>query len=93
MLNFEWDNDKAASNLTKHRVSFTSACEVFHDPFAIDVEERSMDYGEVRRRIIGLGHGRVLTIIYTERCENTIRLISARKATPTERREYEHARW
>lgn len=93
MLNFEWDADKAAANLTKHHVSFVIACDVFNDPFAIDVEERSMDYGEVRRRIIGLGHGRVLTIIYTKRGENTIRLISARKATPTERREYENGQW
>ncbi|MCD2175249.1 BrnT family toxin [Rhizobium sp. C4] len=93
MLNFEWDADKAATNLTKHSVSFVIACDVFNDPFAIDVEERSMDYGEVRRRIVGLGHGRVLTIIYTERDESTIRLISARKATPTERREYENGQW
>lgn len=93
MLNFEWDADKAAANLTKHRVSFVIASDVFNDPFAIDVEERSMDYGETRRRIVGLGHGRVLTIIYTERGESTIRLISARKATPTERREYENGQW
>ncbi len=85
--------DKATTNLTKHRVSFVNACDVFNDPFAIDVEERSMDYGEARRRIVGLGHGRVLTIIYTERGENTIRLISARKATLTERREYENGQW
>ncbi len=42
--------------------------------------------------IIGLGHGRFLTVIYTER-EDTIRLISARKATRPERREYDDARW
>lgn len=93
MLNLASDKGKVPTNLIKHHDSFVIACDVFNDPFAIDVEERSMDYGEARRRIVGLGHGRVLTIIYTERGENTIRLISARKATPTERREYENGQW
>lgn len=51
-----------------------------------------MDYGEVRRRVVGIGHGRHLTVAYTERGE-TIRLISARRATRAERREYDNARW
>lgn len=92
MLDFEWDEQKAALNLAKHGVSLADASAVFKDPFAFDTEDRSMDYGEIRRRIIGLGNGRFLTVIYTERGE-TIRLISARKATPAERREYEDARW
>jgi uncharacterized DUF497 family protein len=92
MLNFEWDEQKAAANLSKHGISFADASAVFGDPFALDMEERSMEYGEVRRRIIGLGHGRFLTVIYTERGES-IRLISARKATRPERREYDDARW
>lgn len=87
MLSFEWDDQKAAINLTKHGVSFTDAVAVFDDPFALDIEDRSLDYGEVRRRIVGLGHGRFLTVIYTER-DDAIRLISARKATRTERQEY-----
>lgn len=90
MLSFEWDDAKAVSNLAKHGVSFTDACNVFSDSFSIDSEERSMQYGEVRRRIVGIGQGRFLTIIYTERGE-AIRLISARKATRSERREYEDA--
>ncbi|MBB4348070.1 uncharacterized DUF497 family protein [Rhizobium cellulosilyticum] len=49
-----------------------------------------MDYGEIRRRIVGLGNGRFLTVIYTER-EEAIRLISARKSTRAERREYDNA--
>lgn len=91
MLNFEWDEQKAASNLAKHRVSFVAASEVFNDPFAIDAEERSMDYGELRRRIVGLGNGIFLAVIYTERSD-MIRIISARRATRAERREYENAR-
>ncbi|RYE18948.1 MAG: TonB-dependent receptor, partial [Sphingobacteriales bacterium] len=61
---------------------------VFNDPLALDSEERSLNYGEVRWRIIGMGNGRFLTIIYTERGE-VIRLISARKSTRAERREYD----
>lgn len=89
MLYFEWDDAKAASNLAKHRVSFTDACQVFNDPWAVEKEERSLNYGEVRRRIVGIGNGIFLTVVYTERDE-IIRLISARRSTRAERREYEN---
>ena len=92
MLEFEWDEQKAVANLSKHGISLADAAAVFEDPFALDMEERAMEYGEVRRRIIGVGHGRFLTGIYTERGDR-IRLISARKATRPERREYDDARW
>jgi uncharacterized DUF497 family protein len=74
----------------KHGVSFADACSVFNDPLALDSEERSLNYGEVRWRIVGMGNGRFLTVIYTGRSE-VIRLISARKSTRAERREYEDA--
>lgn len=90
MLNFEWDELKAAINFAKHGVTFADASSVFDDPFALDIEDRSMDYGEVRRRIIGIGNGRFLTVIYTERGD-TIRLISARRSSRIERREYDNA--
>lgn len=89
MLYFAWNEDKASANFAKHRVSFADACSVFDDPFALDTEDRSMEYGEIRRRIIGLGQGRFLTVIYTER-DDTVRLISARKSTKPEMREYEN---
>ena len=92
MIEFEWDEAKAVANLAKHGVRFADAAAVFDDPSALDIEDRSMDYGEVGRRVVGIGHGRHLTVAYTERGE-TIRLISARKATRTERREYDNARW
>ena len=92
MLFFEWDTQKATANLAKHGVSFYTARSVFDDPFAVDIEDRSADYGEIRRRIIGLGNGLVLTVIYTERDE-TIRIISARKATRAERKEYDDNGW
>ncbi|WCK03502.1 BrnT family toxin [Agrobacterium tumefaciens] len=92
MLYFEWNAHKASANLAKHGVSFETAREVFDDPFAVDIEDRSANYDEVRRRIVGLGNGLVLTIIYTERSE-TIRIISARKATRAERKEYDDNGW
>jgi uncharacterized DUF497 family protein len=91
MLNFEWDEDKAATNFAKHRISFVAASKVFEDPFAVDTEERSMEYGEIRRRIVGLGNGIFIAVIYTERGD-LIRIISARRATRAERREYQDAR-
>ncbi|CUX43394.1 MULTISPECIES: BrnT family toxin [Agrobacterium] len=92
MLYFEWNAHKASANLAKHGVSFETARKVFDDPFAVDIEDRSANYDEVRRRIVGLGNGLVLTIIYTERSE-TIRIISARKATRAERKEYDDNGW
>lgn len=91
MLDFEWDDAKAAANLAKHGVGFLAACRVFDDVFAIDFEDRSMNYGEVRRIAIGMVKDQVLTVIYAER-GSTIRIISARKATRQERRDYAEAR-
>lgn len=92
MLYFEWNAHKASANLAKHGVSFETARNVFDDPFAVDIEDRSANYGEVRRRIVGLGSRLVLTVIYTERSE-VIRIISARKATRAERKEYDDNGW
>ncbi|EGP56887.1 hypothetical protein Agau_C200937 [Agrobacterium tumefaciens F2] len=92
MLHFEWNAQKASANLAKHGVSFETARRVFDDPLAVDIEDRSANYGEVRRRIVGLGNGLVLTVIYTERSE-VIRIISARKATRAERKEYDDNGW
>lgn len=89
---FRMEADKASANLAKHGVSFETARSVFDDPFALDMEDRSTHYGEIRRRIVGLGNGLVLTVIYTERSE-VIRLISARKATRAERKEYDDNGW
>jgi uncharacterized DUF497 family protein len=88
MLDFEWDEEKNIINKIKHGVDFPTAASVFLDPFSYDKEDRSMDYGEIRRKVTGFAAGRCLTVIYTER-ENRLRLVSARKATPRERFDYE----
>lgn len=84
--NFEWDEAKAQTNLLKHGVSFEEALTAFADPLAIDAPDRY-----VPGRFVLIGHsarGRILFIVYEER-RNNIRLISARKCSPIQRRKYE----
>lgn len=88
-MEFEWDKNKAASNLLKHGVSFEEARTVFDDPLYIDFYDPDHSYDEHRYIIIGQSRQNSLLVIsYTER-GNVIRLISARKATHKERETYE----
>lgn len=86
MLAFEWDLAKATSNLRKHRVSFEEAQTVFYDEFAVQFFDDG--HSESGDRFIMLGmssHARVLVVCHCERGGgNTIRILSARKATSTE---------
>ncbi len=86
----EWDPAKANSNLVKHGVSFELACSVFKDPFAVEWQDDSQDYGEDRFLILGMVEGRVLHVTYVERNGN-VRLISARRAEAYECRYYHEA--
>ncbi|MGB3329136.1 MAG: BrnT family toxin [Thermomicrobiales bacterium] len=88
-MRFEWDEDKARSNLAKHRVDFQSARFVFDDPFALLVFDRIVD-GEERWHLIGSTPDHRLYV--EDRNDPTIRIISARKADPRERRAYELGR-
>lgn len=88
MLKFEWDEEKNQINRAKHGWDFDEASQVFGDPFSFEVEDRPMDYGERRYKIIGLVGARLVTVVFTER-DNAYRLISAYKASPQERRDYE----
>ena len=82
---FEWDPDKARSNL--HGVSFEAARLVFDDVFALDRFDAGSGHSEPRYIITGVVNGILLTVVYTERGERT-RIISARKATRYEQGEY-----
>lgn len=88
-IRFEWDPNKAKKNLDKHGVTFDEASTVFYDDHAkIDVDP-DHSIGERRELIAGRSaQGRVLLVIYTERGE-AIRIIHAREADKSERREYE----
>lgn len=88
-MRFEWDSAKAAKNLRKHRVSFEEASTIFYDPLAATGADP--DHSEAEDRLISFGEssaGRLLVVSHIERGE-AIRIISARLATPQERRIYE----
>ena len=85
--NFAWDDDKAARNWRDHAVTFEMARDVFRDPFAIEWEDLEQDPNEGRYGVIGMVERRVLFVGYTMRREK-IRIITARKAEPYERRRY-----
>ncbi len=88
-IHVEWDEEKASTNLEKHGVSFETACEVFFDPFVATIDEQHVD-GEFREVILGLTtHWQLLSVVHTLRIGETVRLISARRATRTERNHYE----
>ena len=86
-LKFEWDKTKAKDNYAKHGVSFDLAKKVFKDPFAVEFLDDREDYGEERFVILGMVDGHLLYVAYTERNE-TIRIISARRATKHEQETY-----
>jgi uncharacterized protein len=88
-MNFEWDENKAARNLSKHGVSFEEAKTVFDDPLYVDFYDPDHSDEEDRYIIVGESRrSRLLIVSYTERGK-TIRLISAREVTRKEREVYE----
>ena len=86
-MRYQWDRNKALTNLNKHGIDFADAVSVFSDNLAISILDPRFD--EERFIIIGMdAFKRILVVIYTLR-DDEIRLISARKATRNERRQYE----
>ena len=86
---FEWDEDKAAANLSKHAVPFEEAETVFRDPLYVDFHDPDHSYDEHRYIMVGQSErGRLLIVSYTERGDVT-RLINAREATRREQEAYE----
>jgi uncharacterized DUF497 family protein len=87
-MEIEWDLEKATSNLQKHGVSFEEASTALLDPLALAQEDATSE-GEPRWVLIGMSaRARLLTVIYTLRRPERIRLISARKATRKEANYY-----
>jgi uncharacterized DUF497 family protein len=88
-LEFEWDPQKAAANLAKHTVSFEDAATVFGDPLGRIMTDPRHSTIEERLVLLGLSQSKhLLAVMYVDRGE-TIRIISARRATRSERRTYE----
>lgn len=87
-VQFEWDSDKAEINVRKHGIGFEYACEVFFDPFVKWADAGEND--EVRDAVLGTTtDGKLLFVVHVLKSETAIRLISARLATPHERKVYE----
>jgi uncharacterized DUF497 family protein len=87
---FEWDDEKAKSNLKKHGVSFEEGATIFNDPKLATISDP--DHSEGEERFVSIGVSvvrRLLTVIHAYRAER-IRLISARKATKAEKKNYEN---
>ena len=88
-MKFVWDKNKNRANVEKHGLDFADAHKVFESPMLVKLDDRK-DYGENRWIGIGLMDMRVVLIVFTElKDENTIRVISFRKATSDERKRYE----
>jgi uncharacterized DUF497 family protein len=87
---FEWDEDKNSANIQKHKIDFADIPAIFSGPMVVELDERE-DYGEERWIGIGFLRDIVVVAVFTERRQDTIRIISARKASKHERKRYEQA--
>ena len=85
-----WDEQKNQANINKHGLNFADAHKVFEHPLLVNMDDRQ-EYGEDRWIGIGLLDMRVVVLIFTEPDENSIRIISFRKAIRDERKQYEQA--
>ena len=87
-MEIKWNPQKAEANFRKHKIRFSDAESVLFDPMTLTIEDQIIDQ---ERHFLSVGSdalGRILVIVYTYH-GNTIRLISARKAIPKERKYYE----
>ncbi|AKG20489.1 BrnT family toxin [Calothrix sp. 336/3] len=92
-VEFEWDSNKAQSNIEKHGVTFEEATEVFFDPFYQTGDANPINASSTKLRTFIIGYSleqRLLLVVYVERGLRT-RIISARLATRTERKLYEQS--
>jgi uncharacterized protein len=88
-LRFEWDSRKALLNKRKHGVTFEQASTIFGDPLSITIPDPAHSIGEDRFITIGTSaNNKLIVVVHTDHDE-IIRIISDRKATAGERRQYE----
>jgi uncharacterized protein len=87
-MQYEWDETKRRINLRQHGIDFTDVPQLFEGAVVILADER-YEYGETRLIAFGLLFGRLVVVAYTERGADVIRLISARKASKYEAKQYD----
>ena len=90
-MKLEWDSKKASLNLQKHGVAFEDAALVFGDFGRIEYYDGRENYGEDRWITIGLSFTMLIAVAYTVRDDETVRIISARKADTHEQKQYRKA--
>jgi uncharacterized DUF497 family protein len=88
-IKFDWDPTKARRNLRKHRIDFDEASTVFADTLSITIQDPDHSEDEERWVTIGLSNRRRLIVVVHTEEDETVRLISARRADRLERRKYE----
>src|SRR5260370_5474607 len=81
LVQYEWNNGKAAENLRKHRVDFADAIAALEDTNRLEEIDTRFDYGEERIQVIGMARGHVLVVVVTLIDEETCRIISRPQAT------------
>jgi uncharacterized DUF497 family protein len=91
-VQFEWDEAKNRINIRKHGIDFQDAIDVFNHPVLTAIDQRE-EYGEDRWVALGWIAAVVGVVVYVERSEDVIRIISARKATRQELRHYKQRIW
>jgi len=88
-MRFEWDGEKAESNIRKHGVSFDEAVTVFYDPLGATFDDPDHSWDESRYVTVGYSaQGRLLVVCHVERGD-AVRIISARRPTRSERKRHE----
>lgn len=87
-MQFEWDEAKNLENIRKHRIDFADVPDMFDGSMLVELDERT-DYGEDRWIGIGFLRNGVAVVVWTERQDDVIRIISARRANRYERQRFE----
>jgi len=85
-MKFTWDKEKKARNIKKHGIDFSELSHVFERPMLIRIDDRR-DYGETRWISLADLNGKIVVLVYTEE-NDTVRFISARRATKNEKKIY-----
>jgi uncharacterized DUF497 family protein len=88
VMEFEWDEAKRQKNIRNHGIDFVDAVQIF-DGYTISVEDARFDYGETRYITLGMMRNLlIILVVHTYKGDDTIRIISARKATKHEQKRY-----
>jgi uncharacterized protein len=87
-MQFEWDDAKNRENIRKHKINFADVSPMFESPMLIEPDDRS-DYGEDRWFGLGFLHNNIAVVIWTERQNDVIRIISVRRANRHEQQRLE----